>query len=308
MFFRVQKYKHNTDIIIILFHFQSKVVEIGCVLERLRTTLKCTDEQYCNLQCEYNACKSKRDRLKDTCKNLDIELECKKSDVMSAKLKVKQMEDRLTLENDTLSNELEIIYQKLRVMEIEYNDANRTIIYNKCNIKNLEMLIVMLRETSEKTRCELNLKIQKFKKELCAKIEYEICMKKQIAELQRQNGCLEIDIRSLKKQNHENECLLEKMKHSNAMLEEIKNNMYGQLEREKNSLIDNVKCQQRKITDLEQQTCCLQEKVKEQEIIKCRISCDPYSLVVKPQKICNSGDEKVLIDELKQLYSNIEEI
>lgn len=261
------------------------------------------------MQCEFNACKSKRERLKDTCKKLDIELECKKTEVMSAKLKAKQVEDTLILENDTLSHELEIICQKLRVMDIEYNDANRTIIYNKCNIKNLEMLLVILRETSEKTRCEMNLKIQKLKKEICAKIDNETCMKKQISELQRQNVCMEEDIRSLKKQNHENECLLEKMKHSNSMLEEIKNNMYCQLERERNSLLDDLKCQQIKISDLEQQTCCLQGKVREQEIINCRLSCDPCSIIVKTPKICNnSGDDCVLIDELKQLYSNLEHI
>lgn len=215
---------------------------------------------------QLNECRAVSCRQSETCRDLEKELESTNTKLADAKSQITVIEDKMKLEREMLNNELEIKCQRLRTMQIEYDEAKQIIDEETSNVRKLETQVANLREVNEKHRREANAQTQRLKEENSAKDENALRMKSQISELARENECISSENCALKTQLQGKKCLLEKMKHAMEMLDQTKTAQIGQLEREKNALEYDVQQKKKKIEDLEQEMCSLRNKIKEIEL------------------------------------------
>lgn len=166
----------------------------------------------------------------------------------------------MKLELDTLSNELEINCQRLRTVQIEYDEARQIIDEENSNVRKLENQVANLREINEKDRCEAITQIQRLKKDISAMDENACRIKSKFSELTRENKCISSENYKLRTQLRGKRILLEKMKQVVELSERTKNNQITQLEQEKNALECDVQQKKKEIEELEQEMCLLREK------------------------------------------------
>ncbi|VVC45713.1 Hypothetical protein CINCED_3A017370 [Cinara cedri] len=261
-------------------------IEEKCsMVECLRNQLKCKESKIYNIESQLDTCKTTCCQLREECTYLKSELDCKKTELATMKSHATMTEEKLKLDRDALSNEANAERKKVYTLEIEHSEAKRTITNNKVQIKKLDSLILELREASEKDRSEINNRIQKYKKELCAKDEVLGNMKNQIAELQHENDCMTSEINSVKTQLNDTECKLDKLKHeTNEKIEQFegeKQSMFRDFEEKKKS---EVCALNGKINDLEEEICRNKEQLDK--------SCSPTSNYSSdaPPPTCSSGD------------------
>lgn len=268
--------------------------------------LKCKEEESCELRRELDECKTAFNRLTETCKCQEKELECLKNELTEQQHNACQMEEKLKCERDTLSTEHQIKCQRLREMEIEYEELRQNLCEEKANSCKLGTQLEEMRYANEKERCEATNKIQKLKTEICTKDEGACLMKRQIADLLRENECKCAEINALKTKIQANECLLEKIKQSSEVFVQLMNNKMDQLERDKTALECDLKQKKRIIGEMERESCrlkssmsnscqsdrevcCLRDKIKELESSKNASPCCP---ITKCESSCSCVREK----------------
>lgn len=239
-------------------------------------------------------------RLNETSKCQEKELECVKTELVELNREACKIEEKLKCERDTLCNELEIKCQRLREIEIEYDEARRNLCEEKANVCKLLTQMEEMRQCNEKELCEANSKIQKLKTEICLKDESTCRMKSQIVALSRENEykCTEINV--LKSKVLANECLLEKIKHSSQVFAQMKSTKIEQLERNKSALEFDLKQKKKIICELEREACHLKSSINNCYQHECEVCClrnkikelgstknsSKYCPVVKCESIC----------------------
>lgn len=227
-------------------------------------------------------------RLTDACRSQEKELECIKRELECVKIEACRMEEKLKCERDTLCHELEIKCQKLREIEIEYDEVRQCYCEEKANVCRLETQIDEMRQIIEKERCEANAKIQKLKAEICMKDERLCQMKSHIADLIRENECKCAEINALKSKVQANECLLEKIKHSSEVFDQMKNNKVDQLEREKCEMENDLKLKKQIIGDMKREACRLKNVIKNRDSCNsCPIERDMCCKIIKKVESVN---------------------
>jgi len=201
-------------------------------------------------------------RLNDSCRCLEEELQCRKTRLADAKCYTETTDKNIKQETETLTNKLKIKCQKLRDMEVKYNKYLRTIDEEKSKKCELETSVMVLREAINRDRCRTNAQIQQIKKENCAK-DGDLClMKSKIEELTRKVVCVSSEIGSLKTQGSAIKCLLDKIKHSTELMTSIKTNNLDVLEGEKSALVAEIREKKTKIVNLQQKDRHLRETIK----------------------------------------------
>lgn len=209
-------------------------------------------------------------RLTENCKSQEQELESMMKELMELKNEACQIEKILLCEREALSSKLEIKCQRLRKIEIEYENVRQNLCEEKKNVCKLESQLEEMRQVSEKERCEANVKIQKLQKENCMKEENVSQMKCNIVELKRVNEFKCTEINELRRKVEANECLLEKIKHSSEVFDQMKTNKVDKLEREKSAIECDLKKKKKTIGDMKREACQLKNPIKGREqIISC---------------------------------------
>lgn len=238
-------------------------------------------------------------RLTETSKCQEKELDCVKTELMELKYESEQMQEKFKCERDSFYAEL----QRLREIETEYDETRQNLCQEKANVCKLETQMDQLRHATEKEQCEANVKIQNLKSEICIKDESVCRMKIQIADLMRENECKCTEINVLKTKIGANEYLLEKIKHSSEVFCQMKNMKVNQLERDKSAMECDLKKKKRIICEMEQEVCrlkssiggfcqsdreicCLRDKIKELEYMKKSSTCCPICSVSKCESSC----------------------
>lgn len=180
--------------------------ERKCENKKLETKVKCTEEEICNVRKELNECVKERNQLTEAITLMAMDIKCTTSKLAETECHMAGMEEKFTLERDTL---------KTTLCEVEkrYEEANCKIIDGKHKIKILTTSLKELKEASEKSHCEMKIQIKKLKEEICSKDE-DICnLKQKINELSRENEFNVMEINALKnklceKESQLNECKL----------------------------------------------------------------------------------------------------
>lgn len=229
----------------------------------------CKENECFDIHCKLIEYKTISDQQNEAIKNLKSEVECINEELAATKSRKTLTEQKLKVEKDTLSNELEIKNHKFHVMEIEYNHNKRIIDDEKLKTKKLDNLIVKLKETNKKNVQDMNTMIQKLKEENCTKENNLHCMEDKFEEQQQVNKCMASEIKLLKKQLIAHQCLLEKMKQSAEIVKKQNNTMCEKFEKDLNSGKCDVQQKINKVEVLERQVCELKNKIKELQLQKC---------------------------------------
>lgn len=226
------------------------------------------------MKCQLDECNTACGRLREECADLKSELACNKTELAATKSHATLTEQKLKLDRDRLSNEADAERKKIHALEIDFSEAKRTIANDMVKIRKLDALVIGLREASEKDRCDMNNRVQKYKKELCAKEEVLCNVKNQMGGLQHENECMASEINSLKKQLDDTVCKLKNLKKDNEKLERDKKSMCCDLEEKtrKIAALESEACALREgIKKLESEVCALQGKINELESELCQL-------------------------------------
>lgn len=249
--------------------------------------MKHKESKYYTIECQLNECRMTCCRLREESTYMKSELEHKKTELSTVKSHATQTEQKLKLEIDVLSKEADAERKKVHAIEIDYNEANRTITNDNVKIRKLDSLISELREASEKDRCDMNNKIQRYQKEICAKDEFISNMKNQVVDLQQENECLGSQINNLKKQLSDIECKLK-------TLTDQTNRKIEELEKEKKSMCCNLQEKIKKIVELESEVCELKDKCKELEHQNCALQ---KKIEESEGQVCTLNDKIKCLEE-----------
>lgn len=214
--------------------------------------------------------KTTSDRLKSSCDHLESELEFTKAELTNVKSHAMLTDEKMRLERETLCNDLEVTYKRLRDTEMENDKNSQRYEEEKCVVHKLNQLVENLRIASERDRCEFDARIQKLNEEKCMTDETLCCMKDEVRELTRENDCITSENERLKAQVRENEYQLEKVKNSVDCLNMASMCKIKELERDKNMLECDMQEKYKKICCLEREVCRLNDKIKECEAECCR--------------------------------------
>jgi len=230
------------------------------------------------------------DRLNDTCRHLEKELDCKKSELANVKNHAHLMATNIQQEKEAMLQEIKISCQKFRNKEIEYDELSCNINDMKLNVYQLETLVKELQMTCEVNRCE----IQRLKKENGVNDEYACLKESKIAHLIRENKCMSLENNAFTTQTDVNRCILEKMKHATENLD--------RLEKENNTLLCTVQQQKNKIDHLEKATCCLLERERNNEHEICRLREE----INQPEMINKHDEVRCLRKKIKKLEKRLQ--
>lgn len=181
-------------------------------MKKLKSALKCNEEELCRVQKQLEECKYECSRLNEANATLVNELKCTKTKLCEAKLCASRAEDNFKLERESAANELKVKCKKINCLQVQVDEADCTIKEDKCKIKKLVSTLIELKEVSLKNHNEMKCQITKLKEEVCAK-EEDICRwRNKVKQLQRENefNCMEINVQ--KNKLYEKECQLKQMK------------------------------------------------------------------------------------------------
>lgn len=303
---RPNRFNHNylfSRFYWLVFVFQAEVKESKCMINKWSKTLQCREKEYCGIRSKVEDCKITCNRLNDACAELTADVECIAKEISAAKSRLKLTAQKLKYEEETLSNELNIKYQQLHVVETEHCEAQCTIDDEKAKIENLHTSAVELRDACECNSREMTCKIHNLKEENSAKAESLCCVKNRIKEQSEENESLTLEIDSLKKQLIAIECLIEKMKRSAEVLEQQKNNKCEQMEKDIHSLRCDIHVIETKIADADREIKVLQENSKKPiDVDKCpSTATDDNSGMKIAEKLNEIFENNKFISELKQL-------
>lgn len=179
--------------------------EKKCENEKLTTKVKCTEEEICTVRKELNECVRERNQLTDAITLMAMDLKCVTSKLSETESHMADMEEKYTLERDTLKNTLDEV-------EKQYEEANCKIIDGKHKIKILTTSLKELKEASEKSHCEMKIQIKKLKDDICLKDDDISNLKQKINELNRENEFNVMEINELKNKLCDKESLLNEFK------------------------------------------------------------------------------------------------
>lgn len=128
----------------------------------MKGNLKSNEEELNQKVKQIDDCTKECNQLKEMNELLELKLKCTKSKFDDTKLNKTCAEEKWKIERETLNSELGMKCKLLNEMEIKiYDDESK--------IKKLVEVLTILREQSSKNYNELNNRINKLKKEICAK-------------------------------------------------------------------------------------------------------------------------------------------
>lgn len=157
----------------------------------MKTKAKCSEEEICNLSKKLDECVTERNQSIEAITSMAMDLKCMTSKLSDTESHLAFIEEKFTLERDTLK-------QNLCELENQYEEANCKISDSKQKIKIITMSLKELNEASERSHCEMKNQIKELREEICSK-EEDICnLKKKIDELQRENEFNVMEINELR--------------------------------------------------------------------------------------------------------------
>lgn len=182
--------------------------DTNCMAVQLKMNLKSNEDELCDVrrQLEYRI--KECDRLNEMNEILDKDFKCIKMKLAEVKECAAQVEENLTLERETLSNELKIKDKILSEIEVQYDKAKCEINGEKHKVKQLTEKLAKVFKDKGYNQIELKNEMMMLKKENCSKEDDIRNLKKKIEKLQQKNKCNVMEINSQKIQLEERECQL----------------------------------------------------------------------------------------------------
>lgn len=182
-----------------------------CEIQKLKSTLKCIEEELCKVRKQLEECIGECNRLKDIIKALEAEINCLKTKLAAEKSRSKCLEEKLKLERQTFTEELKMKCRKLNELDIKYHEVCRKLNDEKCLTKLLTSSLQELKEECERRNCEMKTQILRLKEENCA-LANELCfLRKKVDDWQRENDCGLMKINEQRFKLIQKECKLNEM-------------------------------------------------------------------------------------------------
>jgi len=200
------------------------------MVKKLENNFNCKEQELNKVSWELDECKTKCNKLNETNKKLNMDLNATKEILCDTNISANHMEETFKLEREHLSNELEISCKKINDLEMRNGEAKRELNAERCTIKTFYKKMKESNKANEKTQLEKKKQFQKLHEDL-------YCLKEKVNELEQENDCKCMEISTLKIKLHEREGQLQQI---NLLSEKIE------------------KIQKQKI----EAYCCLKEKTK----------------------------------------------
>lgn len=193
-----------------------------CMVNKLKTNLKCSEQELCKVRRELEECKLECDKLNEVNGVLGTELTCTKKCLCETKLSATRMEERFIQERENLTNELKASCKKINELECRYEDAMCKLNDERCKSKKFASKLIELNKASAKNHLEMKNRVQKLQDEICVKNNDLCCLKNKVIELQQDNDCKCMEINGLKTKVYERECQLKQMCLLSEKIEQMK--------------------------------------------------------------------------------------
>lgn len=175
--------------------------EKNCEVEQLRVNLKSSQDKLLDVLRELECRTKERDQLNEDFKCIQIKL----AEVKECAARTKE---NLTLELETLSNDLKNKSNILNEMDVQYNKVKCEINSEKYTVRQLTENLAKFKKEKEYDEIELKNEIVRLKKENCLKKDDIHNLKKKIEKLNQKNRCHVLEINSLKLELEEMKCQL----------------------------------------------------------------------------------------------------
>lgn len=147
------------------------------MIKKLKTDLKCKDEELCKVSKICN----------DALNQIVIDFKHLKTELSDTKSHTSQVEKKLKIEREVISNKLMTVCNKLQETKCAFDEAKCLINDDVSKIKSAITKISKLTEGEENKQQNLEKQVQQLKEESCIKDEALCRMNKKIKDLQLNN-------------------------------------------------------------------------------------------------------------------------
>lgn len=174
--------------------------------------MKSNEEELCKKRRQLDECTKECNSINETNKILEKDIKCTKLKLDDLRSSATLAEEKWKFEIESLSYELNMKSNKLKDLELQYNEVNCKINDEKCKVKTLVITLKELKEASLQKYNEMKNQVQKFKQENSSKDTELCCLKNNVKQLQRENEFINMEIKTLKNKLHKKNCQLKEFK------------------------------------------------------------------------------------------------
>ncbi|XP_050435472.1 early endosome antigen 1-like [Adelges cooleyi] len=250
---------------------QTEVNDLNNEITKIQCSINGKEESICAFRKQLDENRREYDRLRDAARRLECDLKRANEELASAKACSVRTEQKLTLERDTLSNELECKRRNQCDLQTTLDEQKCALRDQKSSICKLEAMVADLTAANERDRRDTVARVRELTEENCGIREETVRKTREIDELRRKNDCQASEMDEKKRQLSTLSCSVDEMR---CAVEKIKQSMRSKVRRlESNTQALECKMKSRcaKIAELDRETCDLRNQVEQQSYDVCHV-------------------------------------